>query len=244
MNLPALSVVHCDNHLLVVEKPACVPTVPDASGDPSLLDQAKAWVKQRFDKPGKVFLGVVQRLDRPVSGVLCFARTSKAAARLTEALRERRVSKSYWGVVAHGPDGPHNPGGDLEQWLEKDTQRNHVRVVKAGTDGARPALTHWRSIETSAPGTLLELQPLTGRSHQLRVAAASLGSPLLGDLKYGARDPLPDRSIALHAHTLELDHPTQGKRLRFEVPPPDQKWWSFRACDIVRKRGPSWVECE
>jgi 23S rRNA pseudouridine1911/1915/1917 synthase len=241
---PALRVVHCDNHLLVVEKPACMPTVPDASGDASLLEQAKAWIAERFDKPGNVFLGVVQRLDRPVSGVICFARTSKAAARLTEALRERRVSKSYWGVVAHAPEAAGDTARELEQWLQKDTQRNHVQIVSAGTSGAKPALTVWRKAETSKAGTLLELQPRTGRSHQLRVAAASLGCPLLGDLKYGAREPLPDRSIALHARTLELDHPTQDKRLRFEVPPPDTGWWSFRACDELRKRGATWADCE
>lgn len=229
-----LIVVFCDNHLLVVAKPACVPMVPDASGDPSLLEMAKAWVKERFEKPGNVFLGVVQRLDRPVSGVVCLARTSKAARRLTDALRERRVSKHYWGVTGRVLG---ETSGQVEQWLEKDGERNRVFVRAGEGAGRRRALTRWRSVEHGSGGTLLDLEPLTGRPHQLRLAVASLGSALLGDLKYGASQALTDRSIALHAYALELEHPVGGLRMRFEVPPPAREWWSFAACDAARRRG-------
>lgn len=234
MSSAPLQVIHCDNHLLVVAKPACVPMVPDDSGDPSLLDLAREWVRVEFQKPGNVFLGVVQRLDRPVSGVVCFARTSKAANRLTNALRERRVKKSYWGVAAREPQ---DCEGELEQWLAKDTRRNRVILREPDAEGARRALTRWRIVARAGAGVLLDLEPVTGRTHQLRFAAKTLGSPLLGDVKYGAAEPLADRSIALHARSLTLDHPTRDIRLLFELPSPDLPCWSFGACDELRERG-------
>lgn len=218
----ALTVLHADNHLLVVAKPPCVPTVPDDSGDESLLEQGKAWVGREYAKPGKVFLGVVHRLDRPVSGVVVFARTSKAAARLTDAFRERRVEKTYLGVASRLPDPE---GGVLEQWLLKDRDRNRVRVVATEGEGAKRALTRWRVLAAEGEGSglrvLLELIPETGRAHQLRVAAQTLGAPLLGDLKYGAVEALPDKSIALHAIELAFPHPVGGELLRFRSPPPE-----------------------
>jgi len=223
-----LEVLHADNHLLVVSKPACLPTVPDESGDESLLDRAKAWVKRELDKPGDVFLGVVHRLDRPVSGVVVFARTSKAARRLTDAFRERRVEKLYRGVVGRVPEPER---GVVEQWLLKDREKNRVRVVAPESEDSRRARTSWRVLETAGEGrgfrVLVELVPETGRPHQLRVALASLGAPLLGDLKYGAAAPLPDKSIALHAVELALPHPVGGEVLRFRTPPPTDEVWRF-----------------
>lgn len=221
-----LTVLHVDNHLLVVRKPGGLPTVPDSSGDPSLLDQAKAWVAREYDKPGAVFLGVVHRLDRPVSGVVCFARTSKAAGRLQPAFAERRVEKTYWGVTARRPDSDE---GELDHWLLKDRERNTVRVVEAERPGARRAVTRWRVLEERPGACLVELLPLTGRSHQLRVAMATLGRPLLGDLRYGATSPLPDRSVALHARSLGLAHPVGGAPLCFEAEPPATDPWRFAA---------------
>jgi 23S rRNA pseudouridine1911/1915/1917 synthase len=220
----SLDVLHVDNHLLVVRKPSGLPTVPDASGDESLLDLGKAWIAREFSKPGAVYLGVVHRLDRPVSGVVCMARTSKAAGRLQPAFAERRVSKVYRGVAEAAPS---EPAGELVQWLHKDRERNTVRVVREGHPDARRAVTRWRVLEERAGRCLVELEPCTGRSHQLRVAMASLGRPLLGDLRYGATAPLPDRSVALHALSLELDHPVGGEHLRFEAPPPTTSTWRF-----------------
>lgn len=223
-----LVVLLADNHLLAVAKPAGLPTVPDASGDESLLERARAWVKREKHKPGAVYLGVVQRLDRPVSGVVVFARTSKAAARLTAAFRSRAVSKVYWGVIAAEPQGGE---GVLEQWLLKDHARNIVRAVAHERPGAQLARTRWRVLARAGTGrerrVLLELCPETGRAHQLRVAAASLGCPLLGDLKYGAPAALADRSIALHARELELPHPTRRERVRVACAPPELAIWSF-----------------
>ena len=215
-------VLYEDNHLLVLEKPACMPSVPDASEDSSLLDWGKQWVKEKYEKPGAVFLGVVHRLDRPVSGVVLFARTNKAAERLTAQFRERTVAKVYLGVVAGSVlEG----SGRVDQWLSKDTQANRAHVVAEGDEGARRAVTEWRALERRGDLTLLELHPSTGRPHQLRVACKSLGAPLAGDLKYGAPDPLPDKSIALHAARLAFDHPTREERMEISAPLPEAPIW-------------------
>jgi len=226
----ALEVLYVDNHLLAVAKPAGLPSVPDASGDESLLECARAWVEREFAKPGAAFLGVVQRLDRPVSGVLLFARTSKAAARLSEQFRARRVRKLYLAVGQGAPAPALGDAGELEQWLQKDEARNVVEVVPAGTPGARRACTRWRVLARAGAHTRFELEPLSGRAHQLRRAAASLGCPLLGDLKYGSREALADKSVALHAHAIELEHPTRGERLRFTARAPGLACWDFAAC--------------
>ncbi|TAH37322.1 MAG: RluA family pseudouridine synthase [Planctomycetota bacterium] len=218
-----LEVLYHDNHLLVVNKPAGVPAVPDASGDAALLDAAKGWVKQRYEKPGDVFLGVVHRLDRPVSGVVVFARTSKAAARLSEAWRTRRVRKVYWGLVEGRPRQGQG-SGELEQYLRKDERRNLVTAARSPREG-KLARTRWRVLADLGGRSLLELEPLTGRPHQLRAACAALGCPLVGDLKYGARAPLPDASIALHARELEFPHPTQDEVVRIRAAPPESAWW-------------------
>lgn len=223
-----LSVLYADNHLLAVAKPAGLPCVPDASGDESLLDRARAWVKREKAKPGAVYLGVVHRLDRPVSGVVVFARTSKAAARLSAAFKSRDVEKVYWGVSAEEPVAAE---GMVEHWLVKDAQRNVVRAVATERPGALFARTRYRVLAREGAGrarrVLVELRPETGRPHQLRVALASLGCPLLGDLKYGARAPLPDKSIALHARELELPHPTRGEKIRVECGVPELDLWRF-----------------
>jgi 23S rRNA pseudouridine1911/1915/1917 synthase len=225
-----LEVLFSDNHLLVVAKPACVPAVPDETGDESLYDAAREWVRREFAKEGDVFLGIVHRLDRPVSGVMVFARTSKSASRLSEQFRARIAHKTYWGV---GGGEPRAAAGALSQWLVKDESTNRVRVLDRPNALAKQAITRWRVLERKPGRTLYELTPETGRPHQLRVAAATLGTPLLGDLKYGASAPLPDKSIALHAVALELEHPTLKTRLSFRVPPPDVPAWKF---ELTRSR--------
>ncbi len=215
--MSGLKVLYVDNHLLMVLKPACLPIVPDSSGDESLLDQARAWVKKEYSKPGNVFLGVVHRLDRPVSGVVCFARTSKAASRLSEAWRSNTVFKTYQGL---GVGDVLEDSGHLTQWLIKDRERNVVRVVTAETTGAKKAETKWKILRREKGKVLFELIPITGRAHQLRLAAATLGAPLEGDIKYGATKALPDRSIALHAGELEVPHPTKGDRVAVKAVAP------------------------
>lgn len=223
-----LDVLHVDNHLVVVAKRAGEPVVPDASGDTSLFDRVRRWIEVEYQKPGRAFLGVVHRLDRPVSGVVCFARTSKAAARLTAAFKERRVQKTYLGIA----DGvPAEAAGEVVQWISKDARTGAIRASRSAASGGREARSLWRRMDVfefaGRPCSLLELVPVTGRSHQLRLAAQSLGTPLLGDLKHGAREPLPDRSVALHAWRLALDHPTRTERLEWSTPPPSgaAAWW-------------------
>jgi 23S rRNA pseudouridine1911/1915/1917 synthase len=229
----ALQILYADNHLLAVAKPAGLPMVADESGDPSLQELAKEWVREEKRKPGAVYLGVVHRLDRPVSGVALFARTSKAAERLSKAFRERAVRKIYWAITEGVPS---EEQGELEQWLAKDPRTNRVRAIGARASGAQRALTRWRVLASEKRGPAgrawIELEPETGRSHQLRVALSSLDAPILGDLKYGASRPLADRSIALHAQRLEIPQPTTGKPLVIECPLPPRAWWS------LARRGP------
>jgi 23S rRNA pseudouridine1911/1915/1917 synthase len=230
-----LEVLYADNHLLAVAKPACVPVVPDASGDESLLELAKDWIRREHAKPGRVFLGVVHRLDRPVSGAVVFARTSKAAERLAAEFREGRALKVYRAI---GTAQPRDAQGEIEQWLAKDQRTNTVRAVAAGTPLARRARTRWRVAGDPGPaGVPIEVLPATGRAHQIRVALASLGAPIAGDVKYGAPAPLPDRSIALHAARLSLAHPTRRAPIAFEAPLPAGAWWSpWRRLDELARR--------
>ncbi|MGK0218699.1 MAG: 23S rRNA pseudouridine1911/1915/1917 synthase [Planctomycetota bacterium] len=227
----ALQVLYVDNHVLAVAKPAGQPCVPDSSGDASLFERARAWIESTYKKPGRAFLGVVHRLDRPVSGVVVFARTSKGAARLTRAFAERQVAKLYWGLSA-APAGAQS--GELIQQLWKDSARNRVLVVDAEREGSKEAVTAWRVAETEGDRALYELLPATGRSHQLRVAMATLGRPLLGDLRYGPGPPLLDRSIGLHARALLIPHPTRDFWLLLGAAPPALEVWRFAACRGAR----------
>lgn len=217
-----LQVLYCDNHVLAVSKRAGVPTVPDESGSASLFDMARDWVAHEFGKPGRAFLGIVHRLDQPVSGVVVFARTSKAAARLSEAFRAHRVRKVYWAI---GIGEPRGSDGELVQWLLKDPDRNRVLAFDREKPGAKHAVTRWRVLARRDGTTLYEFEPQTGRAHQLRVCAATLGTPLVGDLRYGARQPLSDKSVALHAKRIELEHPTRREPLAIECPLPALDVW-------------------
>jgi 23S rRNA pseudouridine1911/1915/1917 synthase len=212
-------VLHEDEHLLVLDKPGGEPTVPDASGDRSIHERVQR------SRPGReAFVGVVHRLDRPVSGVLALALTSDAAAALTEQFRERTARKTYL-AVAEG--FPRDEEGTLTQWLLKDGDRNIVRSVAPERRGARKAITRWRVLMTLGERSLLELKPETGRSHQLRVAASKLGCPLVGDVKYGASKYLKDKTIGLHARDLRLRHPADGRPLELQAPLREVPLWNL-----------------
>lgn len=223
-------VLRVDNHLLFLDKPAGMPTVPDESGDESLLDWAKAWVAREFGKPGAVFLGVVHRLDRPVSGVVLFARTSKSAARLSEQFRARSARKRYLGV---GEGRARGVAGELVQWLVKDEATRTVRAVGGPGGAAREAQTRWQVLAERDGRTLFLFEPRTGRAHQLRVAAATLGAPLVGDVKYGARSGPDGRAVALHACSLCVAHPTRDESIEVHSLPEAHPWDDF--FDIFRK---------
>ncbi len=204
-NPPAVCPIYVDNHLLVVDKPAGALSQGDSSGAVSLLDAAKAWLKTEFDKPGNVYLGLVHRLDRPVCGVMVFARTSKAAARLSDQLRRRQFGKVYEAVV-HG-DPP--ASATLED--ELDGRECRLDLVCLERRGALARL---------------EIRPATGRKHQIRRQLAAAGYPIVGDVRYGGpRRPLPDRAIALRSRALTLEHPTRKEALTFEADAPG--WWPW-----------------
>ena len=215
--------LYLDNHLAVWNKPAGEPVVPDDSGDVSSQERIQVFLKQRFDKPGNVFAGVVHRLDRPVSGAVVFARTSKAAARLTRQLQSGGFAKRYWARCCQAPQ---SWPVEIEQWLTKDTRHNRVTAFRHEREGSKRALTRCTPFRSGVPEDCIQLEPVTGRSHQLRVACASLRAPLLGDLKYGAPTPLSDRSVALHARSLGFEHPTRKEQLTFLAPLPARRWWS------------------
>ncbi len=228
-----LEVLHADNHVLAVIKPAGLAVAPDESGDESLLDQAREWLRRERKKPGQAFIGLVHRLDRPVSGVVVFGATSKGAARLSEEFRQGTARKTYLGIGSKPlTEGP-KTSGQWDAWLLKDAARNQVRVCTDQEPGAKLARTRWyaragQQLETwsgALTPTYFRFEPQTGRSHQLRVTAASLGSPLLGDLRYGAKEALPDASIALHASCLEVLHPTSRQPLVLKAPLPSAPWW-------------------
>lgn len=216
MNSPTLEVLYEDNHLLAVNKQASLPTMGVAPGDPSLLALAKEYIKRKYQKPGEVYLGVVSRLDAMVTGVALLARTSKAAARLSEQFRAREVEKIYWAVV----EGPHLPAaGACVDWLAKDERAHRMVVVGPRVAGAQEARLTFRVLERLARGTLVEVQLETGRKHQIRVQLASRGWPVLGDRKYDARREFGP-GIALHARRLTIEHPTRHDTVEITAPLP------------------------
>lgn len=224
------TVLHEDNHCLVVDKPAGMPSQGDESGDRSLVDWARDDLKRRHEKPGNVFVGLVHRLDRPVSGVVVLARTSKGAARLSEQFRQHSIEKLYWAVVEGSIAGDRHEWTD---WLVKDEGRNRVRVEPPETPGAREATLSVRVLERGRR-SLLEIRPTTGRGHQIRVQLASRHLPIAGDRRYGARSTVPaadgGHRIALHARWLRFSHPTRAEAIECVAPePPD--WPAIAAGD-------------
>lgn len=216
MRTPPLDVLWDDNHCLAVNKPARVLTAGDETGDVSLLDQAREYVRVKYNKPGNVFIGLVHRLDRPVSGVVLFARTSKAAARLSEQFRTGSVEKTYQALVEGQPPAQE---GLLTDWLWKDRAQNVVRRAAADEPGARESVLRYRRLKSARGLTLLEITPETGRSHQIRVQLASQNMPIYGDRKYGAREAFGG-AIALHAARLTFEHPVKRESVTLDAPRP------------------------
>jgi 23S rRNA pseudouridine1911/1915/1917 synthase len=217
-------ILYEDNHCLVVNKPARMLTVGDRTGDFSLVQWAKQYLKEKYGKPGNVYLGVVHRLDRPVSGAVVLARTSKAASRLSQQFRTGEVRKIYWAVV-EGRVARRE--GTLVDYLYKDRQRNRVVRVEPTCPGARRCELRFRRLAVAGNWTLLEVEPVTGRSHQIRAQLAASGHPIVGDTKYASRTPF-DRAIALHARSLEFRPPTRPQHLRIDAPLPPS-WNRFSA---------------
>jgi 23S rRNA pseudouridine1911/1915/1917 synthase len=213
-------ILYVDNHLLALNKPAGLVTQPSGVHEDSLESRAKAWVKQTYAKPGDVFLEAIHRIDRPVSGVVLFARTSKALSRLNESVRERDLRKVYWAVV-EGCPAPAR--GRLEHWLVHDS--HHARVVPAGTPEARLATLDYAVVKSEGGQALVEVLLHTGRYHQIRVQLAHAGWPIVGDGRYGARTALPGAVIALHHREFTVVHPVKREALTFTAPRPDAEPW-------------------
>jgi len=224
------TIIYEDNHLLAINKPAGWLVQGDRTGDPTLTDWGKEYLRKKYAKPGAVFLTPAHRLDRPVSGAVLFARTDKALTRLTGLFRDRAVQKTYLALVLTEPA---KPSGELHHYLWKDEQRNIVQALSQPGPDAKESITRYEWVNQFGQLHLLRVHPLTGRPHQIRVQLAMMGCPILGDLKYGAPTPLSDASIALHSLSIELVHPVQLVSLLIEAPLPEKEWWT-----VVRKSVP------
>lgn len=215
--IPMLDILYCDNHLLFINKPAGMLSQADSTGDADALSLAKAWIKKEFDKPGAVFLGLVHRLDRPASGVMVFARTSKAARRLVQQFKERTVEKRYLALAHSRCESK----GVLENFLRKEKGR--VKIVERDHAGAQHARLRFNCIAFRKNTSLVEIALETGRKHQIRAQFAASGHPLLGDFRYGSQMPFDGKNLALHSYHLSLTHPTRGEKIT-QIAAPGAEW--------------------
>jgi RluA family pseudouridine synthase len=221
----ARQVLYCDNHLLALIKPAGMLSQADETGDPDLLTLAKDYIARRFDKPGKTYLGLVHRLDRPASGVMILARTSKAASRLTDQFRRRTTVKRYLALVTGHLEGD----GVWRDAIVKDSRT--PRIVPEDHPRGKPASLEWRALATADGVSLIDVRLHTGRPHQIRLQFASRGHALLGDPRHGAEREFDGANIALHSYYLEIEHPTKRAPIAWSAPPP-KSWRGFFAPEI------------
>tara|TARA_B110000093_G_scaffold167614_1_gene193973 strand:+ start:605 stop:1267 length:663 start_codon:yes stop_codon:yes gene_type:complete len=215
-----LEVLYEDNHIIAVNKKSGDIVQGDKTGDAPLSDFVKAYIKKKYNKPGEVFLGTIHRLDRPTSGVVLYARTSKALSRMNEQFREKKVQKTYWAVVDNNPP---NTSGTLENYLQKNQKQNKSYVTK--TEGGKHALLDYKLLKKLDNFFHLEIRPKTGRHHQIRVQLAHIGSIIKGDLKYGAKRSNKDASIHLLAQKLEFIHPVTKENITIIAPAPKESIW-------------------
>lgn len=217
-------ILYEDNHLLVVNKAVGELVQTDPAGTPALEDELKAFLKKRDGKPGDVFLGVVHRIDRPVSGVVVLAKTSKALVRLNEMIKNGQIRKTYWAIVENAPA---DAEGLLTHYIVRDPKSNRSRALDAPREGAKEARLRYHVLKKSDRYTLLEIELLTGRHHQIRAQLARIGCAIKGDLKYGARRSNPDGGICLHSRAVEFDHPVRHEPVKIVAPVPEEKLWRY-----------------
>lgn len=211
-----MTIVYEDNHLIIVDKKPGEIVQGDKTGDIPMSEEIKNYLKTKYNKPGNVFCGVVHRIDRPVSGLVIFARTSKALERLNRMLRDGEIHKTYWALVEGRPD---TPEGTLENYLKPDGRINKTFVVSPSDPEAKKSILKYRTIAEGDRYTLLEINLLTGRKHQIRAQLSYIGHPIKGDLKYGAKRSNPDGGISLQAHRIEFIHPVSKQPVICELPP-------------------------
>lgn len=222
-----MRILYEDNHLLVLDKPAGIPTMGASEGCESVVTWGREYLRRKYSKPGNVYVGVVSRLDASVSGVILLARTSKAAARLCQRFRDREVGKTYWALVAPAPA---IDSGNCQDWIAKNDARQRMEIVAPAAREARDAELSFRVLRRQRDWALLEVRPETGRKHQIRLQLAARGWPILGDRKYGGQatvsQPPFAPGIALHARKLELTHPVRQTAIEFTAPLPSS-WTRF-----------------
>ncbi len=224
-----MTVLYEDNHLIVVNKSSSEIVQGDKTGDKPLVETVKEYIKEKYHKPGNVFLGVVHRLDRPVSGAVVFARTGKALARLNDMFRTKDVHKTYWAIVANKPAAPE---GELVNWLVRNEQQNKSYAYDKEVPQSKKAILSYRIIGQSDRYFLLEINLQTGRHHQIRCQLAKIGCPIKGDLKYGAPRSNPDGSISLHARRIRFTHPVSKADINITAPlPNDRLWQAFKTSE-------------
>ena len=211
-----LNILYEDNHIIAVYKPSGVLAQGDETGEESLLDLVKKYIKEKRKKPGNVFLGLVHRLDRPVSGIIIFAKTSKGASRLSEQFRNHEVEKTYHAVVSGKMD---RKKGVIFSHLMKDEDKNKVFVRQSASRDTKESELSYEVVESNNKFSLLKVKPLTGRSHQIRAQLSSVGHPIVGDIKYGAKESLPDNSIMLSATGLIFRKATGDELVKLEILP-------------------------
>ncbi len=217
-----MEVVYEDNHLIVVNKAVGELVQGDRTGDVALVETVRAYLKEKYAKPGNVFCGVVHRLDRPVSGLVVFAKTSKALERMNALFRDGKVRKTYWALTRNRPP---KPEGRIEGYITTSQQGNKSYHSVTPREGAKHAALSYRTLAQGERYTLLEINLETGRKHQIRVQLASIGCPIKGDLKYGDKRSNPDVGISLMARRIEFTHPVSGISIDLTAPVPDEPLW-------------------
>ena len=218
-----MTVLYEDNHIIAVNKTCNEIVQGDKTGDTPLADTVKVYIKEKYHKPGEVFLGVTHRLDRPTSGVVLFARTSKALSRLNEMFKSHeQIRKTYWAIVQGAPK---QAEARLENWLVRNEAQNKSYIAKSGAKEAKLAVLSYKTLVKGDHYTLLEVNLETGRHHQIRCQLAAIGCPIKGDLKYGAKRSNPDGGISLHARKIEFIHPVSKQDICITAPVPDDSLW-------------------
>lgn len=217
-----IQVLYEDNHIIAVNKPCGVLVQGDKTGDEALDSMVKSYIKVQYDKPGDVFLGVVHRIDRPVSGVVVFARTSKALKRLNKAFQDREIRKVYWAAVIERLPIENDR---LVHYLRKNQEKNMSRAFDHEAKHTKYCELTYKTLAASESYTLVEVYPKTGRHHQIRVQLSKIGCPIKGDLKYGAKRSNPDAGIHLHARRLEFEHPVKKEPMKIQAPLPKETLW-------------------